>query len=184
MQRFAIFLCLLVLFSCSSKKSEDKSNEKIVDVAPTLVDLPERTYLVLRQELPLDNMTGFFGIESQALVEQAKAAGITATGPISGLFYRWDMEAGVGDAAVALPVAPGTTLKGYVPITLPACQAFTAEYNGPYTGIGAIHYALEAQFELQKLTPGIPSIEEYHAGPVDDVSEENFRTKIIYPIAE
>ncbi|PHI20794.1 hypothetical protein CEQ90_05375 [Lewinellaceae bacterium SD302] len=180
-----LFLVLVLLMACSNPPAESAVvKEKIVDVDPELIDLPERTYLVFREQLPLDNMTGFFGIESKALVEAAVAAKIKTTGPVTGLFYRWDTEAGMGDAAVALPVEPGTTLKGYVPLTLPAGQAFAADLTGPYTGLGAVHYALEAQFKLQKLKPAIPSIEEYHAGPVNGVPESAFRTRVIYPIAD
>lgn len=185
MRGLILFSLTILLLSCSTKSTAEKQQtEKIIDVNPVLIELPERHYLVLRQELPLDNMNGFFGIESKALSDAAKAAGIEPTGPITGLFYRWDTEAGIGDAAVALPVKKGTTLQAYVPITLPAQRAFAAQWDGPYTGLGAIHYALEAQFQLKKLQPGLPSIEEYYQGPVDGVAEENFSTRIIYPIAE
>lgn len=182
-------LVLILLFggclACNGEQSSEAGQpEKLISVEPQVVDLAERHYLVFRQELPLDNMNGFFGIECPILVDKAKAAGIKATGPISGLFYRWDTDLGVGDAAVALPVPAGTELEGYVLLTLPPQRAFATEWVGDYGGLGAIHYALNAQFQLKELTPAAPSIEEYYRGPVDGVAESEFRTRIIYPIAE
>lgn len=185
MRIWVLITFFTICFSCGKEAtSKVVSSEKAIAVNPELINLDERHYLVLRQELPLDNMTGFFGIESEALMNKAKDAGIEPTGPISALFYRWDTEVGIGDAAVALPVKPGSNLAGYVEITLPAQRAFTAECVGPYTGLGAIHYALGAQFEIEKVKPATPSIEVYHKGPLDGINESEFRTQIIYPIQE
>lgn len=180
-------LLLMLLTACNpgpTTSGGGVSSEKTIDVDVEVIDLPQRYYLVLRQELPLDNMTGFFGIEGPALLAAARAAEIEPIGPLSGLFYTWDTEAGYGDAAVALPVAPGTTLAGYVGITLPAGRAFAAPLDGPYPGLGAIHYALGAQFQLEDVRPATPSIEEYLVGPADGAEEADFKTRVIYPIAE
>lgn len=178
---------LLASVSCSDAKKnsppEAKAEVKTTDINAQVIELPERHYLVLRQRLPLDNMTGFFGIESQALADAAKEAGIEATGPLTGLFYEWNEEEGIGEAAVALPVNPGTTLRNYVPITLPATKAFAATLEGSYIGLGAVYFGLAAQFQLQKVNAQIPTLEEYLVGPVDGVDESQFKTRVIHPIA-
>lgn len=154
------------------------------DVDIKAIDLPVRHYLVLRQRLPLDNMNGFMAIECAALKAAAAEAGIKAKGPLTGLFYEWDTEQGIGEAAVALPVNAAVELAGYVNIELPATQAIAAELEGPYTGLGAIHFGMEAQLKLQKRSAKTPSIEEYIVGPADGAQEADFKTRIIYPIAD
>lgn len=176
------FFFLLLLLACSNTSSKGaKTQIKALDIA--VIDLPERHYLVFRERLPLDNMTGFFGIESKALAEAAEKAGIKAQGPPTGLFYEWNESSGIGEAAVALPVAAGTKLSPYVLITLPPTKAFEATLAGDYTGLGAIHYGLNAQFQAQPdLKPLAPSIEEYIKGPLDGVEEKDFVTRVLYPI--
>lgn len=179
-------MLLTCVYSCNNandtKAQEAEPEVKTTDFNPEVIELPERHYLVFRQRLPLDNMTGFFGIESKALADAAKAAGIEATGPLTGLFYEWNEEEGIGEAAVALPVNPGTTLGDYVPVTLPAVKAFAATLDGPYTGLGALYFGLAAQFQLQQVSPMTPTLEEYLVGPVDGVDESDFKTRVIHPI--
>ncbi|MEL6275620.1 MAG: hypothetical protein AAFU03_11000, partial [Bacteroidota bacterium] len=170
--------------ACGNSPVDKQQAVKEVELKPTVIQLPVRHYLVLRERLPLDYMTGFFGIESPILMEKAKAAGIEPIGPISALFYEWNTDEGIGEAAVALPVAKDSELPGYVLITLPAGQAFSADLKGDYTGLNAIYYGLEAQFKLQKLSIDLPTIEEYIRGPLDSVPETEFVTRVIYPITE
>ncbi|MEM9835879.1 MAG: hypothetical protein AAF828_05225 [Bacteroidota bacterium] len=191
LSRLTLLLCVFVVaspFGCNNANKEAIDGEQTSVVERTvdteLVELPEQYYLVLRERLPLDNMTGFFGIEAQALVDAANAAGIQALGPVTGLFYEWNEAEGIGEAAVALPVAPGTQLGSYVGITLPRARAFSAKLEGPYTGLGAVHYGLSAQFEINQVRPGVPTREEYIVGPVDGVGEGDFKTRVLYPIVE
>jgi hypothetical protein len=184
-----LLLALLLAcgYSCNNvndaKTQQAESKIKTTDLNTEVIDLPERHYLVFRQRLPLDNMTGFFGIESKVLADAAKAAGIEPTGPLTGLFYEWNEEEGIGEAAIALPVKPGTVLGNYVPVTLPAMKAFAATLDGSYTGLGALYFGLAAQFQLQKVNAMTPTLEEYLVGPVDGVGESQFKTRVIHPIA-
>jgi len=188
MRGFNILLTcsLLCVFTSCSNEPANKQSESVkeVTIEPEVIQLPERHYLVLRERLPLNHMDGFFGIESPILLEKAKIAGIESTGPISALFYEWNTENGIGEAAVALPVTAGSQLPGYVLVTLPSMQAFATNMKGSYVRLNAIYYGLEAQFKLQNLRIGLPTIEEYIRGPLDSVPESNFLTRIIYPIAE
>ena len=181
--------CLLFAWlswaSCGNQSAEKQAESvKEISIEPEVIQLPAKHYLVLRERLPLDHMDGFFGIEFPILLDKAKAAGIQPTGPISALFYEWNTESGIGEAAVALPVPADSELPGYVLVSFPPTRAFTTDLEGPYTGLNAIYYGLEAQFKLQGLTIGLPTIEEYIRGPLDSVAEASFLTRVIYPIAE
>ena len=144
------------------------------------LDLPERHYVVFRQDLSLLDMNGFLGMESEVLDKAAKEARLKTTGPATSLFYEWDTDRGWGDAAVALPVAAGTSLPPYVTIALPAQKAIALDLDGPYDGLSAMHYALDAELRRRGLVASKPSIEEYPVGPLDTKDPSKFKTRLIY----
>lgn len=145
------------------------------------IDLPERYYLVFRQELDLRDMNGFLAMESDALSEAFATAGLTPTGPTTALFYAWDTDRGWGDAAVALPVDADTRLLPYARISLPARLALMLEMRGSYERLSVMHYALNEALQSRGYQPVPPSIEEYIVGPADGKSPEEFITRIYYP---
>lgn len=156
------------------------TTSRVTELEYLELDLPERHYLVFRQDLSLLDMNGFLGMESDALNKAAKEAGLTTTGPSTSLFYEWDTDRGWGDAAVALPVAAGTSLPPYVTIALPPQKAIALELDGPYDGLTAMHYALDAELKRRGLTAAKPSIEEYVVGPLDTKDPTQFKTRLIY----
>lgn len=144
------------------------------------LDLPERHYLVFRQELSFQDINGFIGMEGEALSMAATKGGVVATGPISTLTYGWDTERGWGDVAMALPVTAGTKLPPYVTITLPATKAIALEWTGTYDRTSAMHVSLDQELQLRGVKPVNPSIEEYHVGPLQVADPHDFKTRIIY----
>lgn len=144
------------------------------------VDLPERHYLVFRQRLPLVDMAGFLAMEAKKLGEAAGAKSVVITGPPTALFYDWDTDSRMGEAAVALPVAAGTKLPPYVTVTLPAQRGISLDMAGPYDGIGAMHYGLESEINRRGLTADLPTVEEYLVGPGDTDDPAEFVTRITY----
>ncbi|MCX8209467.1 MAG: hypothetical protein OTI34_00335 [Lewinella sp.] len=144
------------------------------------LELPERQYLVFRQELSLLDVNGFLGMATEALSVAASTAGVVATGPMTAFTYAWDTERGWSDVAVALPVEAGTTLPPYVTITLPATKAIALNMNGSYSALSAMHVALSQEINRRKLKPLLPSIEEYPVGPQQTADENEFVTRILY----
>jgi effector-binding domain-containing protein len=190
----AILACLISLYSCGDAATAPAEQEEILSTSieggDTSVqvmqldyqdlDLPERHYLVFRQELSLLDMNGFLGMESEALSVAATKAGIPATGPMTTLTYAWDVDRGWGDAAVALPVAAGTKLPPYVTITLPATKAIALDFKGTYEALSAMHYSLNEELNRRALKPVLPSIEEYTVGPLQVQDPNEFQTRLIY----
>lgn len=193
--RYALLLFISwMLFSCGSEAAAPAEAEvlnteisggdtsvQVMQLDYLDLDLPERQYLVFRQELSLLDMNGFLGMESEALSVAVAKAGIPATGPMTSLFYLWDTQRGWGDAAVALPVAAGTKLPPYVTITLPATKAIALDMDGAYDALSAMHVSLSKELERRGLKPALPSIEEYAVGPLNTEDAAAFRTRIIYP---
>jgi effector-binding domain-containing protein len=194
--RFTLFLvCLISFYSCGDTATVPAEKEEILSTSleggdTTIqvmqldyieLDLPERQYLVFRQELSFLDMNGFLGMESEALSVAATRGGIAATGPMTTLTYAWDVDRGWGDAAVALPVAAGTKLPPYVTITLPATKAIALTFKGTYDALSAMHVSLDQELKRRGLQHALPSIEEYTVGPLQAEDPNDFETRIIYP---
>ncbi|WP_273444770.1 GyrI-like domain-containing protein [Neolewinella agarilytica] len=188
-----ITLLMVCCFACTSTEPEaaeetilSKETEggdttaRVTTLEYLELDLPERHYVVFRQDLSLLDMNGFLAMESDALNKAAKEAKLKTTGPSTSLFYEWDTDRGWGDAAVALPVAAGASLPPYVTIALPPQKAIALELDGPYDGLSAMHYALDAELKRRGLTAAKPSIEEYTVGPLDTKDPTQFKTRLIY----
>jgi len=190
--KFLIFSAILLLsFACGKSGDVKEVISKTTEGGDTSVqsvqleyldlELPERHYLVFRQELALQDVNGFFGMETEALSVAATKAGVVATGPMTAFTYAWDTQRGWSDVAVALPVAPGTKLPPYVTIALPATKAIALDMNGSYSALSAMHVALDQELKRRNLKPALPSIEEYPVGPQQAADENDFVTRIIYP---
>ncbi|WP_020570570.1 hypothetical protein [Neolewinella persica] len=194
--RFTVLLfCLISFYSCGDATKVPAEEEEILsttleggDTSVQVMkldyidlDLPERHYLVFRQELSFLDMNGFLGMESEALSVAATKGGIVATGPMTALIYVWDTDRGWGDAAVALPVAAGTKLPPYVTITLPATKAIALDFKGTYEALSAMHVSLDQELKRRGLEHALPSIEEYTVGPLQAEDPNDFETRIIYP---
>jgi effector-binding domain-containing protein len=188
-----IALLMVCCFACTSTEPETAeetilskeieggdTTARVTELDYLELDLPERHYVVFRQDLSLLDMNGFLGMETEALNKAAKESRLKTTGPSTSLFYEWDTDRGWGDAAVALPVAAGTSLPPYVTIALPPQKAIALELNGPYDGLTAMHYALDAELKRRGLTAAKPSIEEYSVGPLDTKDPAQFKTRLIY----
>jgi hypothetical protein len=191
--RILILPALLMLcFACGKEaETEEKVISTTIEGGDTSIqtlqleylnlDLPERHYLVFRQELSLLDVNGFFGMETEALSVAASKAGVIATGPMTAFTYAWDTKRGWSDVAVALPVEAGTKLPPYVTIALPATKAIALDMNGSYSALSAMHVALGQELNRKGLKPMLPSIEEYPVGPQQTADENEFVTRIIYP---
>lgn len=192
LRRLLLVLLVLSAFACrQSPGDEVEVISKVTEGGDTTsrttnlkylnTDLPERYYLVFRQELSLLDVNGFIGMESDILKKKVAEAGITPTGPWAVLTYEWDTERGWADVAVAVPVEKGTALAPYVTITLPATKAAGLMLKGPYDGLSAYHLALDEELKRLNLAPIYPSIEEYIIGPSETKQAEEFQTLILYP---
>lgn len=194
MIRFSVLIALsLSMFHCRGEQSgqaeEEILSKEIVGGDTTTqvmkldyleLELPERHYLVFRQELAFPDINGFLGMESEALSMAATKAGVVATGPMSALTYEWDTERGWGDVAVALPVSAGTQLPPYVTISLPANKAIALEWTGTYDRMSAMHVSLDQELQRRAVKPVYPCIEEYPVGPLQVADPHDFQTRIIY----
>lgn len=185
---------VLLVVSCGSPSPPQTPEEEVVSVQQEggrtteqsfevefqELDQPEQHYLLFRQELNLLDMNGFLAMESEAIATAVAEAGIKPTGYPVNLFYGWDTDRGWGDAAVAMPVAAGTTLKPYVLVTLPETKALMVEMKGSYDRLSVMHYALNEEISRNGYKPIPPSIEEYVVGPADTDDPAAFITRIYY----
>jgi uncharacterized membrane protein len=138
-------------------------------------------FLLKKTATTLAGSEAFMQAELPALIAAARQAGIELLGPPAGLYYSWDRENDRTEMAVALPVAPGTTLDGYAGEAI-AGPAVALEHRGGYAGLYDAHMALDAYLQANGLTMKEVAIEEYHRGPTEEADSTQWLTRVIYPV--
>jgi effector-binding domain-containing protein len=142
--------------------------------------LPGRHYLMHREVVSFADMGNFFQTHMPRLATDMQNAKIAMAGTPSGLFYKWDEARQESDAAVAIPVAPGTSLKGYSMLEMPGGKALLIDYYGSYEGSAVAHEAMDKYMKEMNLSLKGPVLEEYVTDPVSEPDTAKWHTKVIY----
>ena len=145
------------------------------------VDFPARVYVGVRDRVAFADTEAFLSSRLTQLGETLEGAGISLTGPPTGLFFRWDEEAQVTWMAATFPVAGTVDLgRESAIIEVPQSKALLVTYRGPYEGSADAHLAIDAYMEKYGLTRVPPVIEEYLVGPSEEADPSKWVTRIYY----
>lgn len=143
-------------------------------------DFPGATYAGVRQELPVSEITSFFGASYGKIMAAMQKARLTPAGAPSGLYYVWDEAGQKTDLAAGIPVNAAAQLEGVDLIELPAGKAIAVDYYGPYSGSGEAHYALDDYLNARCWKFRGPAVEEYITDPGMEPDTMKWLTRIIY----
>jgi effector-binding domain-containing protein len=146
------------------------------------VELPERYFLAIREEINMDKLTERYAENLPAVFQACEKNKVETTGMPCGLFYSWDEETGTTDVAHCAPIAKKVSLEGYECITLPAGKVLIVDYYGPYEGSVAAHEAITKYCEEKGVEPKMPVIEQYITDPGAEPDPSKWLTKIYYQI--
>lgn len=153
------------------------------------IDFPGRTFLTMRKVINFNEanaISEFLG-QSYGVIGQAMGpSGIQMSGPPSGLYYDYNVEAGTTDMAAAIPVENGAKVSGneVQVVQIPAGRSLLIDYYGNYKGIGAAHEAMDAYLAKNGLKHGTPVIEEYVTDPGLEPDTLKWLTRVYYPITQ
>lgn len=166
-----------------------KAYMKTVETAPEftveVADLPERTYLVHREDISWSEMSAFFEQHYGAMYGALHNAEADMTTPPTALYYKWDTENERTEVAAAIGVADSTvSIDGYSTTTIPAGRALKIAYYGAYEGSGDAHMALDAYAKENGYEIASPVIEEYVTDPETVEDQSEILTNIYYPVSE
>lgn len=145
------------------------------------VELNERSYVGKRGVVKFAEVEAFYETHLGAIMGALAAKGIEPIGMPSGVFYKWDEEAGTADMVAAIPCKTGTTLDGYESVNVGG-KALLVDYYGPYDASEKAHMAISTYMEKNKIELNVHVIEEYITDPGMEPDSSKWLTKVYYLI--
>lgn len=143
--------------------------------------LPAQTALVVRTSVSLETIKERMGAAFDTLMRHARETGAQFVGPPFVLYP--EMPGGEFPIAVCMPVAAGAIAGDEVALEgLPAVEAATLLYQGPYDGMEPSWRRLMEWVGASGRRPAGPVREIYLSDP-DQVSEEDLLTELVVPLA-
>lgn len=143
---------------------------------------PERTAAVVRAEVPMTQLTAFFGRAFATVAKEVAEQGRQITGPPFAHYLRMPTDTVLLAAGfpVDLPVQPS---GGMEPAVLPGGPAYQALHQGPYETLADTYRELEAKIAAdgKHLRGGM--WESYLTDPGEEPDPGKWLTQIVQPVA-
>lgn len=150
---------------------------------PEIVTLTAVPVAVVREVVPMNELTGFFGRAYQSVAEALGRQRITMTGPPLGIYYG--MPTDTVDVAAGFPTdRPVNAEDGVIAETLPGGRAAQIVHVGSYDSLQQTYGRLTSWLEDQKLTGGPLMWESYLTEPKPGGDQRDMLTRITWPLAE
>ncbi len=143
--------------------------------------VPAQLALVVHTRVSLQTIKEGMGAAFDTLMRHARATGAQFVGPPFVLYP--EMPSGEFAIAVCMPAAPGAVAGAEVALEeLPAVEAATLLYQGPYDGMEPSWRRLMEWVGASGRQPAGPVREIYLSDP-DQVGEEESLTELVVPLA-
>jgi effector-binding domain-containing protein len=147
-----------------------------------LVQRPEQPTAVVREKVPMTELSEFFGRAYGAVMAAAQNQGVQLAGPPFGRYLGMPTE--TVDVEAGFPVAAPFTASAEVAAgTLPACQAFEATHTGPYDTLGVTYDAIQERMKEEGFTPADSMWEYYLSDPATEPDPATWKTLVVWPVA-
>jgi effector-binding domain-containing protein len=144
-------------------------------------NVPSQLALVVTKRVPMAEIGAGMGEAFHALMRHAEATGARFVGPPTTLYPEMPQEEVT--FLVCMPVAPGAVAGEGVDLQeLPAVEAATLLYTGPYEGMGPSWERLMTWLGTSGRQAGGPMREVYLNDP-DTVAPADLLTELVVPLA-
>ncbi|HSL94499.1 MAG TPA: GyrI-like domain-containing protein [Thermoleophilia bacterium] len=143
--------------------------------------VPAQLALVVHTQVSLQTIKEGMGAAFDTLMRHARATGTQFVGPPFVLYP--EMPSGEFQIAVCMPAAPGAVAGDDVVLEeLPAVEAATLLYQGPYDGMEPSWRRLMEWVGASGRRPAGPLREIYLSDP-DEVEAQHLLTELVVPLA-
>ncbi len=161
----------------------------------TTTQLQEHPTAMVREKVPMKELTGFFGRAFTSVMAAVQQKGLQPAGPPYGM-YR-GMPSDVVDVEAGFPLAEPFPVQGPEGVTVdgghgeslvaggsfPAGPAYEAVHTGPYDALPQTYEALQARMKADGVTPADVMWESYVTDPETEPDPAKWRTRVIWPTA-
>lgn len=153
-----------------------------IDPQPKRVHTVEQPTAVVREKVPVQALTEFFGRAFGAVMAAAKEQNVQLSGPPFAL-YR-GMPTATVDVEAGFPVDAGFRgTEGVRTGTLPDAEAFEAAHTGPYDTLEKTYAIIQEHMNSEGCTPSDTMWEYYLSDPETEPDPAKWQTRVIWPIA-
>ncbi len=144
--------------------------------------LPEKHVASIRLKTAPDKLSLTFAEIFPEVLSHLQAEGVKPSGPPFGRYHSYgeevDLEAGM---PVHKPIEPKGRVKAS---TLPESQVATAWHIGDFDKLEQSYHTLEKWIKSEGYSPSKGPWEVYWTDPRQEPDQSNWRTEIIWPIAD
>src|SRR6478609_4090792 len=149
---------------------------------PRKIHVTEQAVAVVRERVPMDALTSFFGRAFGAVMAAVQMQGASPAGPPFALYHGMPGE--TVDVEAGFPVAGNFHGTGEVASsTLPDTDAFEAIHTGPYDTLGTTYDAIRQSMEADGATPADSMWEYYLTDPEQQPDPATWQTRVVWPLA-
>lgn len=151
---------------------------------PELATLDPTSAAVVRQRLPMSELTAFFDRVFDAVMTAAQEQEIAVTGPPFAMYFGTPSD--TVDVAAGFPTGGviSETSGGVVPFELPGGRAVQVVHVGPYDRLGEAYERVTSWMGEQGLAPANAMWETYLTEPTPDGDPAANQTLITWPVGE
>jgi effector-binding domain-containing protein len=143
-------------------------------------DLPEKYFVMNRQEVKIENIQSFYSTSLGGLFAKVQGAGVEMDGVPCGLIFNYNTVNGTADMAAAIPIKTPLSISGTNSLDLPASPAIVLDYYGDYASTEPGHAAIDEYMKDRRYLQDWPVIEQYVTDPSIEPDPNKRLTKIIY----
>jgi len=166
------------------KIAEDRYKNKVYDgYTINDINLPEKHYVLLRQEVERDDIQQFYASNLGGLFSKVQDAKVEMDGMPCGLFYNFNNSSGKIDMAAAIPTKEALIVPGTGNQSFPAKRALQVDYFGDYHNTEEAHEAIEQFMKDNGLFNDFPVVEEYVTDPTTVSDPDKWKTTVTYYLA-
>lgn len=163
------------------KSLAEKDMARVKSYVINETTFPARTYVAIRQSVAFKDIPDFYAASFGKAMEAVNKAGAQMAGPPTGLYYKWDEQAGVTDMAAAIPMTGKKQVAAeFQVVSLPKRTAYVLDYYGPYEKMLLPYLALDNYFMEKGLKQSSPVVEEYITDPGSEPDQSKWLTKVYF----
>jgi effector-binding domain-containing protein len=163
------------------KALSEKDVAKMKSYAINETEFPATTYAAIRQSVAFKEIPDFYTASFGKVMGAITKAGAKMAGAPTGLYYKWDEQAGVTDMAAAIPMIGKKGIgPEYQIVSLPKRKAYVLDYYGPYDKMVLPYMAMDAYFKEKGLKQSTPVLEEYITDPGSEPDQSKWLTKLYF----
>ena len=146
-----------------------------------VVELEEQPTAVMGEQVPMADLTEFFGRAFATVMEVVGRQGARVAGPPFAMYHGTPSD--TVDVDAGFPVsAPVEAVEGVRAAVLPGGRAAEATHIGPYDTLAQTYGEMMRWIEEQGLEPGTDMWEQYLTDPETEPDPTNWRTRVLCPL--